>query len=518
MVLPCTNPCPSFWIEAASSPLRDHRSTKDLQAKTDVLIIGSGYSGASIAYWLTKYTDSPPSITILEARDVCGGATGRNGGQLKPDWYISYPKWSALYGRETALSLSNHERAHLRAFTELLAEEDIDCSFRAATAWEALMSDVEMARVTEAYESLRDIEGQEAVSRLTFIKDPEEAERVTRIKGAVGAMQIPAGQIWPYKFVHGLLTRLLDRKLINLQAHTPATHVSSHPDTEGYIAVTTPRGVIRAKRVVHATNRWASHLLPQFEGIINPALATICAVKASPYYVEKPWESTVSIRWDGVINNYLSQFPPPLSTIIIGGAKEVLIKDPSSFIGSDAEDRLIPGVEEYFKGIPKRDFIGWDGPDVADLENAGVWTGVLASSVDAMPFVGKMPNYENQYIQACFHGHGMPRILGSSAHTTSLILDSLGISYSTPRIAAIFPPLPSPFQLTQERLSKVRAAADKLKEASGKASIQLPKVGSNGVDGTEMGTEKINVKEVAGDVEGYTAPLVDPLEGDPIFA
>jgi ribulose 1,5-bisphosphate synthetase/thiazole synthase len=54
MVLPINNPTKSFWIEEANSALRDFRSTEDLPKETDVIIIGSGYSGAATAYWLNK--------------------------------------------------------------------------------------------------------------------------------------------------------------------------------------------------------------------------------------------------------------------------------------------------------------------------------------------------------------------------------------------------------------------------------------------------------------------------------
>lgn len=82
MVLPRANPTKSYWIEAADSPLRHLRSTEKLPETADVVIIGGGYSGATTAYWLDKYTRShgtQPSMVILEARDICGGATGRNG-------------------------------------------------------------------------------------------------------------------------------------------------------------------------------------------------------------------------------------------------------------------------------------------------------------------------------------------------------------------------------------------------------------------------------------------------------
>lgn len=54
MVLPVNNPTKSYWIEAAESSLRDFRSTVDLPQETDVIIVGSGYTGTSTAYWLHK--------------------------------------------------------------------------------------------------------------------------------------------------------------------------------------------------------------------------------------------------------------------------------------------------------------------------------------------------------------------------------------------------------------------------------------------------------------------------------
>lgn len=59
--------------------LDDHRSTEELPTECDVLIIGAGYSGVTTAYHLLDDNPSPPSVVILEARQACSGATGRNG-------------------------------------------------------------------------------------------------------------------------------------------------------------------------------------------------------------------------------------------------------------------------------------------------------------------------------------------------------------------------------------------------------------------------------------------------------
>jgi ribulose 1,5-bisphosphate synthetase/thiazole synthase len=54
MVLPASEPTKSYWIEAADSPLRDFRSSDELPRETDIVIVGSGYAGASAAYWISK--------------------------------------------------------------------------------------------------------------------------------------------------------------------------------------------------------------------------------------------------------------------------------------------------------------------------------------------------------------------------------------------------------------------------------------------------------------------------------
>jgi len=60
MVLPMDNPTKSYWIEGAESPMRNFRSTDQLPKEADVVIIGSGYTGATSAYWLHKVSRLAP--------------------------------------------------------------------------------------------------------------------------------------------------------------------------------------------------------------------------------------------------------------------------------------------------------------------------------------------------------------------------------------------------------------------------------------------------------------------------
>lgn len=217
-------------------------------------------------------------MVMLEARDICGGATGRNGGQLRPHAYSRYGAWSARFGPAGALALIEHEMAHLPAFRQLFAAEEAEKAAAEGAAeqeeeqeaypltadevclqfgdtFDAGMTAPAWAHLRAQYDAFVRDHGPDGpvIRDIRLLDDPREAEAFTQIKGALGAVVHPAGQVWPYKFVHGLLRRVLATGHLNLQAHTPAVAVSSARDAEGFLTVQTPRGAIRAKAVVHAT-------------------------------------------------------------------------------------------------------------------------------------------------------------------------------------------------------------------------------------------------------------------------
>ena len=75
-----------FW-RTSPHELDAHRSTPDLPSECDILIIGGGYSGASVAYHIFQGNETPPNTVLLEARQLCSGATGRNG-TLRPTYLL----------------------------------------------------------------------------------------------------------------------------------------------------------------------------------------------------------------------------------------------------------------------------------------------------------------------------------------------------------------------------------------------------------------------------------------------
>ena len=76
--LPVASPTVSFWHSEPSALLLGHRTTDRLPARADVVVVGSGITGASVARFLAEDARaSGKSVVMLEAREACWGATGR---------------------------------------------------------------------------------------------------------------------------------------------------------------------------------------------------------------------------------------------------------------------------------------------------------------------------------------------------------------------------------------------------------------------------------------------------------
>ncbi|RMY23398.1 hypothetical protein D0867_02078 [Hortaea werneckii] len=484
MVLPASNPTKSYWIEAAESPLRHHRSTETLPESVDVVIVGAGYAGAATAYWIHKRHEMSVDVQrdemVISPSQLWQIHFARNspfaGGQLRPHLYSRYPAWAERFGPDGAMELIRHEMAHLAAFDQLAKEEGIveETCLEFGETFDAAMTEEAWARLKRALETMRADHGNDndIVKSCRLIEDACEAQSFTQMKDCLGAVVHPAGQIWPYKLVHSILQILLEAGNLNLQAHTPVETISDVGD-DGWINVKTDRGTIRTRAVVHATNAFASHLLPEFQKLIMPEISTLAAISAPSRFIKH----TGAQHWDSTVNNYHLQLPPPYNAIILGGGRQFLVHRPDQCFPSARDDEQILGIAEFFESWPASDVVGGSAsipPKLAMPEDqGGYWTGVETSSADSFPFVGAVPGREGHFIAAGFAGHGMPRILLSAAHIAPLILKSIGAEHTIPELAKTHPAvLPKPFLATAERIKDLQSTDWLKKVAAFKQSCE----------------------------------------------
>lgn len=90
-----------------------------LPEEIDVVIIGSGITGCSIAKGLLEKDDTI-RVAVLEARNVCSGATGRNGGHIKAVPEHTYADSIAWLGLERTREVIHFTLANVDSLLDLV--------------------------------------------------------------------------------------------------------------------------------------------------------------------------------------------------------------------------------------------------------------------------------------------------------------------------------------------------------------------------------------------------------------
>ncbi|KAJ3529638.1 hypothetical protein NM208_g9668 [Fusarium decemcellulare] len=434
---PPPNGMSSFW-RSQTGDLDNHRSTNELPDECDIVVIGAGYSGATlVTHILSKCVGQAPSILVLEARQLCSGATGRNGGHLKPDSYYAISRLANEYGIEAAVEVANFESANVEAVTNFIRDENIDCDFVLTRAVDVQFSAEQQDRIEAGYKSLL-AKGVEATKH-TYCAPRKFAEKLSGVKGAKGCFSYTAGHLWPYKLIHHMFCNAV-AKGVNLQTNTPVQKISSTRDDNGFWTMTTERGAVKTQKIIMATNAHTAALLPEYGGKIIPYRA-ICSRITTPGKAPL-LANSYALRFKDWDFDYL--IPRPDGSIIVGGAREAYVRHLEDWYGNADDTKVIERARHYFDGYMQRHFHGWEnsGAKVDD-----VWTGIMGYSSDRLPRVGAIPERPGMFIMGGFTGHGMPQVFLCASGMADVILGNKEFNESG---------IPRLFQESRERLDDSR--------------------------------------------------------------
>nr|POE63408.1 gamma-glutamylputrescine oxidoreductase [Quercus suber] len=411
--LPVATPLPSFWLaENHDHAFAAHRTTPDLPAHTDVLIIGAGYAGTATAWHLIKDGRQPdhlrrkPLVTLLDARGVCSGATGRNGGHIRPDLYGHIPKYIAREGIEAAVELAEFEIRHVSALKQVVEDEGIDCDFVLSRTVDTWANAEDAASAKTVYDLMAKELALEHMKDVFFHYGPQ-AEKLSGVKGAKAVGSYTAGMMWPYKFISHLLKSLVASGDVNLQTHTPVTAIEPINDGHDGFTVTTPRGKLHANKIVHASNAYVAGLLPEYAAAVVPCKG-ICSritIPTAPAplvpqtsYIERTEDRTLSYLIPRQVDN----------SIIVGGAATLFKPDRCAWYNNIDDSTLIMPAKMYYNNYLQRTFTSFANVNAEKVSH--LWTGVMGYSYDSHAHVGAVPERPNQFVIAGFNGHGMPVI------------------------------------------------------------------------------------------------------------
>ncbi len=170
---------------------------KPLPAKTDVVVIGGGFTGTSAALQLAK---GGARVTLLEAQTIGWGASSRNGGQALSCLHHTLADAIKEHGQERAKEMFFAATLAADTVAQIVADEKIDCDY-------ARCGNIEAAYKPSHFEALK--REQEILNRVANYEVKIIPKNETRSELGTdsyhGLMVNPrSGSVQPAKFVLGM--------------------------------------------------------------------------------------------------------------------------------------------------------------------------------------------------------------------------------------------------------------------------------------------------------------------------
>lgn len=341
--------------------------------RADVVIIGAGVMGLSIAYHLARLglTDQ----VIFERGYLAEGASGRNGGGVRQQW-----------STEMNIRLMQKSVERCRHFA---AELGVNVWFRQGGYLFLARTPAEIQRLE------RNVAIQNRCGLPTRLIDASEARAIVPeidTTGILGAAFNPSdGILFPWPFLWGYAQRATQ---MGVRLYTFTTVTGIDMDRDGTYVVHTSRGVVRASRVVNACGAWSGDIARMI-GVSLPTYPIrheICSSEPLKPFLG-PMVSELSTGL------YLSQ---SMRGEIVGG---VTLHDEGSTFSSGSRLAFLTRYADRLLALM---------PILGNIKVLRQWAGSYDMSPDGNPILGEPPGRPGFFLACGFVGHGfmMAPIMG----------------------------------------------------------------------------------------------------------
>ena len=382
-----------WWDETCAAP---DRVAQQGDAQADVVIIGGGFTGLNATLHLAQ---AGVGATVLEAERVGFGASGRNGGFCcLGGGMLEDATLDRKFGREGRLGWRQAELAAIRQVEDFITTHDVDVDRHS-------QGETQLAHRPRDFDEMRGkldhyAENYGVTARLTEKADLA-AEGLNA--GFEGAITVPIGfGLNPRKYVTAL-AEAAEEAGATVYHNSPALNVTRR---DGAFDVTTPKGRIRAERVIIATNGYSSEDLPPWlSARYMPTQSSVIVTRTltEAELAAQGWTSQQASYDSRHLLHYFRLMP---DNRMLFGVRGGLLSNPAS------EARALRRARADFEAM----FPAW-----RNVETPHGWSGMVCIARNRMPFVGEVPDQPGMFAGLCYHGNGVAMASYSGALLADLV-------------------------------------------------------------------------------------------------
>jgi glycine/D-amino acid oxidase-like deaminating enzyme len=347
-----------FWWEGGWRP--QSPETVSLPSAVEVLVIGAGLTGLSAARTLARRGQS---VLVLDALAPGSGASARNGGMVGGGHRLSINDLESQFGPDNAVRLLREAHIDSLEFTlSVIREENIDCDYVQTGRFRAFWHPEEYESSARELARLQDRVPVEA----TMVPKARQREEVASDLYEGGMIFPRHGALHPAKWIAGLLRAAL-RSGAHVQGNTPV--VALGRDGAAYL-VRTPRGTVRAGKVLAATNGYTPAILGNLQRRIIPVPSFIVATEL----LGKSWVRNLFPSGRMIVESrdrHCYYRSSPEGSRVIFGARAAMFDAPETL----ARQQL-------------RRLLGQVFPQLDDVGLSHSWRGRTGFTFNALPNVG----------------------------------------------------------------------------------------------------------------------------------
>ncbi|KAI5263181.1 nucleotide-binding domain-containing protein [Aureobasidium subglaciale] len=412
--LPNRNPTKSYWLENPPFPELVNTRSNELPTETDVIIIGSGITGAAVARSLLqegKRNGRDINITILEARDICSGATGRNGGHIKVSPHESLEAFEKKFGTERAVALTKFQLRHLECLTELCRVESfVEAECRVVETVDLFLDQKAFDKACHTLGRMKTLLPE---FEMHSYQRKDAREKFAVSDHVVGALSYRAGAIWPYRFVTAVWNKLLQESYLSNEGSLPDALTRSAPIEVSSSATTS---------FMLPTPGWVTYC-PRSRAILQAQeptclRKTLDTTAIQGFHGDRSW----SIVYGDNDYDYMTQRPSPdgMSDIMLGGGTFRSKDNGLDQIGVWDDSQIDAFTSAHLAGILPIIFSSKTQQPNTQKSARSLqqhWSGIIALTADSLPFVGELDaglsgrgsvtEDASEWISAGYNGQGM---------------------------------------------------------------------------------------------------------------